>query len=174
MVGLQKHCKTLQRKDGNYYLNYGQFLKKLKSYCINRNIKNVDLVNLPIEGLIDFAHLKKEKGSCKGEPLYYEATESSRIVNNKLDINKIRDSLRRFGSEDVVIESFDSFYKDYIDKHLIEDMINDYLDTIETDNCFKKSEINSIKKNTNNPSLFLSMTYFVKLSFIIFFIFISE
>lgn len=62
-------------------MNYGNFLQRLKPYCINKSIKNETLVNEPIAIIIEKARIKKEKGASKGDPLYYEITEPLLITN---------------------------------------------------------------------------------------------
>lgn len=138
-------------------MNYGAFLRILRNYCINKKIKNEVLVNDPIEVIVNKAKIKKEKSRNPEEPLYYEISESSRIVNSKLDISiKIREALRREGMEQAIIDSFEAFYEDNIDKTLTGDMIDEYLTYIEKDPCFKKKEISDIKAVTNDPHVFLA------------------
>ena len=138
-------------------MNYGEFLRRLRPYCINKTIKNEELVNGPIEVIIETAKIKKEKGSSKGEPLYYEITEASKIVNGKLDIPKIRDALRYDGMEDKVISSFEAFCDDYIDRNKTGDLIDEFLTVAESDPSFSKSEISRIKEASNDPALFLAL-----------------
>ena len=138
-------------------MNYGEFLRKLRPYCINKTIKNEELVNGPIEVIIETAKIKKEKGSSKGEPLYYEITEASKIVNGKLDIPRIRDALRYDGMENKVISSIEAFCDDYIDRNKTGDLIDEYLTVAESDPSFSKSEISRIKEATNDPALFLAL-----------------
>ena len=138
-------------------MNYGQFLRKLKLYCINRSINNETLVNEPIAIIIDKARIKKEKGTSKGDPLYYEATEASRIINNHLELsNKIREALELYGMEESIIEDFDVFYEDYINKNKVQDMIEDYLSTIRNDSSFQEHELADIEGTTEKPSLFMA------------------
>ena len=137
-------------------MNYGQFLKKLKQYCINKKIKNEDLVNPLLQPIVKTANIKKEKGDFKGELLYYEISESSRIINNRLDISpKIRDALNIPGIEEKIESAFCKFYDTNIDKTLIGDMIDDFLTAIESDVAFSKKEISCIKSYSNEPEVFL-------------------
>lgn len=139
-------------------MNYGQFLKKLKQYCINRRIKNEDIVNPLLQPIVKTATIRKEKGDFKGELLYYEITESSRIINNRLDISpKIREALKIPGIEDKIISSFRVFYDTNVDKTLTGDMIDDFLTTIEEDKAFSKKEVSQIKTYSNEPDVFLAM-----------------
>ena len=128
-------------------MNYGQFLRKLKPYCINKSISNETLVNEPIEIIIERAKLKKEKGASKGESLHYEMTEASRILNNHLELpDKMREALELFGMEESIIEEFDAFYEIHINKSKVKDMIEDYLTTIRIDPSFQKYELENIDK----------------------------
>ena len=137
-------------------MNYGQFLKKLKQYCINRKIKNEDLVNPLLQPIVKTANIKKEKGAFKGDLLYYEISESSRILNNQLDISpKIRDALKIPGIEEKIASSVSKFYDANIDKNLIGDMIDDYLTAVESDVSFSKKELSCIKSYSNEPDVFL-------------------
>lgn len=137
-------------------MNYGQFLKKLKKYCINKKIKNEDLVNPLLQPIVKAANIKKEKGDFKGELLYYEISESSRIINNRLDISpKIRDALKIPEIEDHIASAVCTFYDTNIDKNLIGDMIDDFLTVIESDATFSKKEISCIKSYSNEPEVFL-------------------
>lgn len=139
-------------------MNYGQFLKKLKQYCINKKIRNEDLVNPLLQPIVKTANIKKEKGDFKGDLLYYEISESSRIINNRLDISpKIRDALRKPGMEEKITSSFCDFYDTNIDKNTIGDMIDDYLTTIEHDKSFSKTEVSHIKSYSNEPDVFLAI-----------------
>ena len=138
-------------------MNYGCFLKKLKKYCINRKITNETLVNIPIKQIITTAKIKKEKGGFKGDLLFYEITESSRIINNKLDISpKIKEALNLPGMEEKLTVSFNQFYEKNIDKSKTGDMIDDYLTSIESDSTFTKKEISNIKSFSNEPDIFLT------------------
>ena len=138
-------------------MNYGEFLRTLRGYCINKKLKNEILVNEPIEAIIVAGKIKKEKSKNPDELLYYEITEASRIINNKLDISpKIREALRREGIEQIVTDAFEAFYADHIDKNLIGDMIDEFLTRIEGDDSFKKKEISYIKACSNEPHVFLS------------------
>ncbi len=137
-------------------MNYGQFLKKLKQYCINKKIKNEDLVNPLLQPIVKTANIKKEKGDFKGDLLYYEISESSRIINNRLDISpKIRDALKMPGMEEKIASAFCGFYDANIDKTLIGDMIDDFLTAIETDESFSRKEVSCIKSYSNEPDAFL-------------------
>lgn len=138
-------------------MNYGDFLRKLKRYCTNRSINNVTIVNEPISVIIETANILKEKGQSKGEPLYYEISEASRIINNRLDIsNKIRDALQRYGMENAIIEDFEGFYDTYIDSNRVRDMVDDFIITIRNDDSFLKQELEDIEQSKDNPSLFLA------------------
>ncbi len=138
-------------------MNYGQFLRKLKTYCINKSINNEILVNEPIAIIIETAKIKKEKGSSKGQPLYYEITEASRILNNHLELSaKIRDALERYGMEEKIIEEFDIFYDTHVNKSKTQDMIEDYLIDIKNDPSFQEHELADIEAQKNNPSLFIA------------------
>ncbi len=138
-------------------MNYGQFLKRIKTYCINKHITNEDIVNEPIEAIVKKARIKKKKGDFKGELFFYEATAASRIINNKLELpTEIRDALKYDGMEDIIINSFHDFYEDEIDKNLVVDLIDDFLTSVKSDPAFKKNEISEISKLSNTPSLFLS------------------
>jgi len=149
-------AKTLQTK-GERLLNYGEFLRKLKPYCINKSISNETLVNEPIEIIIERAKLKKEKGASKGESLHYEMTEASRILNNHLELpDKMREALELFGMEESIIEEFDAFYEIHINKNKVKDMIEDYLTAIRIDPSFQKYELENIESYAEKPSLFLA------------------
>lgn len=98
-------------------MNYGECLRKIRNYCIDKKIKNETLVNEPLEDFFSAAKLKKQKGKNKGAPFHYEYSESSRIINNDLEISpQIRDALRRIGMEEIIEESVQCFYEDNIDK----------------------------------------------------------
>lgn len=138
-------------------MNYGQFLRKLKSYCINKSINNETLVNEPIAIIIETAKIKKEKGSSKGQPLYYEITEASRILNNHLELSdKIRDALERYGMEDSIIDDFGAFYETHVNKSKVQDMIDDYLVDIKNDPSFQKYELTDIEDSKDHPDLFMA------------------
>lgn len=155
-AALRKPCETLRMK-GVLLLNYGQFLRKLRSYCINRSISNEKLVNEPIAIIIEKAKIKKEKGPSKGEPLYYEITEASRIINNRLELSdKIRDALERYGMEESVIEEFNAFYETHVNKGKAQDMVEDFLATIGNDATFQKHELTAIETHKDDPSLLMA------------------
>lgn len=138
-------------------MNYGEFLRKLKPYCIIKSISNETLVNEPIEIIIERAKLKKEKGASKGESLHYEMTEASRILNNHLELpDKMREALELFGMEESIIEEFDAFYEIHINKNKVKDMIEDYLTAIRIDPSFQKYELENIESYAEKPSLFLA------------------
>ena len=138
-------------------MNYGQFLRKIKSYCINKHITNENLVNAPLDAIVKKANIKKKKGDFKGELFYYESTAASRIVHNKLELpTEIRDALKIHGMEDVIINSFNEFYENEIDKTLVDDLKDDFLTFIKTDSSFKENEVSIISSSINTPSLFLS------------------
>lgn len=138
-------------------MNYGNFLQRLKPYCINKAIKNETLVNEPIAIIIEKAKIKKEKGASKGEPLYYEITEASRIINNSLELSdKIRDALELYGMEECITEEFDAFYDTYINKSKVYDMVEDYLNAIRNDLSFQKHELEDIECCIEKPSLFIA------------------
>ena len=156
MQACENLAKTLQTK-GERLLNYGEFLRKLKPYCINKSISNETLVNEPIEIIIERAKLKKEKGASKGESLHYEMTEASRILNNHLELpDKMREALELFGMEESIIEEFDAFYEIHINKNKVKDMIEDYLTAIRIDPSFQKYELENIESYAEKPSLFLA------------------
>lgn len=138
-------------------MNYGEFLRKLKPYCINKSINNETLVNEPIEIIIEKAKIYKEKGPSKGDPLYYESTEASRILNNHLELSdKIRDALLLYGMEEIVTEEFSAFYENYVDKNKVQDMIDDYLETIRKDSSFQNHELANIEASVEEPYLFMA------------------
>ncbi len=152
---LRKYCKTLQK--GEILLNYGNFLKRLKPYCINKSIKNETLVNEPIAIIIENARLKKEKGPSKGETFYYETTEASRIINNRLELSdKIRNALELYNMEECIIKEFDAFYDTYINKSKVHDMVDEYLKAIRNDSSFQKHELEDIECCITKPSLFMA------------------
>ena len=138
-------------------MNYGEFLRKLKPYCINKSINNETLVNEPIGIIVEIAKIKKEKGPSKGDLLYYESTEASRILNNHLELSdKIRDALLLYGMEESVIEEFAAFYETYVDKNKVQDMIDDYLETIRKDSSFQNHELANIEASVEEPYLFMA------------------
>ncbi len=138
-------------------MNYGEFLRVLKKYCINKSINNEILVNEPIEIIIEKAKIKKSKGNSKGEQFYYESTEACRIINNKLELSdKIRSALQMINIEEEIIDKFDTFYENYIDKSKTKSMIDEFLLLIKEDDAIQKYEYIDIKKVRNNPSLFLA------------------
>lgn len=138
-------------------MNYGNFLQRLKPYCINKSIKNETLVNEPIAIIIEKARIKKEKGASKGDPLYYEITEASKIINNKLELSdKIRDALELYEMEKCIIEEFDAFFDAYINKSIVHDMVDEYLEAIRNDLSFQKHELEDIECCIENPSLFMA------------------
>lgn len=141
-------------------MNYGQFLRKIKPYCINRNIRNEELVNEPLTVIIQRAGITKEKGPDKGEPLYYEVSQSCRLLHNQLELSpKIREALRYEGMEEAIVEDFTFFYEDFINKTTVGDMIDDLLTTLEEDDTFRPHELSQIKASTNDPALFLSKIF---------------
>ena len=145
VMTLRKHCETLQKKM-EQKMTYGEFLRTIRKYCVNRKISNESLVNEPIEGLIKFSRIRKQKGSETGELLYYEITESSRIINNKLDVSpRLRDALEKTEAEEAAKEGFIRFYKNHIDNNVLKDMIENFMDLIDEDKSFKKSELSAIK-----------------------------
>jgi len=138
-------------------LNYGEFLRKLKPYCINKSVNNETLVNEPIAIIIEKAKIQKEKGSSRGELFYYEITEASRIINNRLELSdKIRGALEYYGMEDSVIEEFEAFYDTHVNKNKAQDMVEDYLATIKKDPSFQKHELADIETKIEEPSLFMA------------------
>lgn len=138
-------------------MTYGEFLKTIRNYCINRRLNNVILVNEPIEALIEFAKIKKKKGHDAGETLFYETTEASKIVNNKLEIPlEFRDALGRIGGEEAVEEGFSEFYDNYIDKNRSKALVEDLISSIERDSSFKHNEVSDIMKCADDPGIFLA------------------
>lgn len=149
-------AKTLQKKE-LIILNYGECLRKMRNYCIDKSIKNENLVNEPLEAFFEYANLKKQKGANKGEIFRYEYSESSRIVNNKLEISaQIRDALRRVGMEEIIEESVQCFYEDNIDKSVVKDMLDDFLSSLENSPNLRQKEFSNIKKCLDDPGLFLA------------------
>ena len=137
-------------------MNYGEFLRKIQGYCIDKKIKNEILVNEPLEDFFDAAKLKKEKGKNAGDPFRYEYSESSKIKNNNLEISpQIREALCKVGMEDIIVKSVQRFYDDYIDKGSVGDMIDDFLTWIEESGKLGNREISKIKSVSNDPGLFL-------------------
>ncbi len=137
-------------------MNYGEYLRIIRKYCINPKIKNEDLVNNPLEELIRYGNVRKVKKPK--ELLYYESTEACKIVNNNLEIsNNLRDCLCREGIEDVACRAMEFFYEDYIDKHRTGEMIDHYLSEIERDQTYSKAERSKVRISSNSPGIFLGI-----------------
>jgi len=138
-------------------MNYGEFLRKIREYCIDKKIKNENLVNEPLEDFFDEAKLKKQKGVNKGMPFRYEYSECSRIINNKLEISPhIRDALRRYGMEEVIENSVKIFFEDNIDKSTVDDMVDDFMSWIDNSQVLMEKEISTIKSFSDDPGMFLA------------------
>ena len=138
-------------------MNYGQFLRRIKAYCINKHITNEDLVNSPLKAIVKEAEIKKKKGDFKGYLFYYDSTAASRIINNKLELSAdIRNAVKNDGMEDIVLRSFSEFYEDEIDKNLSEALIEEILISVKSDTAFKEHEISEIRELTDVPTRFLS------------------
>jgi len=138
-------------------LNYGECLKILKEYCINKRITNEILVNGPLEYFFEEAGISKLKGPNRGDIFHYEYTESSKIINNKQDISpQIRGALVKEGMEMVLWDSVRQFYDDYIDKNAAEDMVNCFYQNMKNDPSIENNELSQIKSLTNKPDVFLA------------------
>ena len=138
-------------------MNYGECLRIIRNYCINKKIVNEDLVNEPLEDFFEDARIKKQKGPNKGTTFRYDYSESSKIISNKLEISKqIREALKRDGKEKIIEESVQCFYENNINKSVVEDMVDDLLSWIENSSSLKPKEISNLKKLSNNPGLFLA------------------
>ena len=133
-------------------MNYGECLRKIRGYCIDKKINNETLVNEPLEDFFEAAKIKKQKGPNKGEIFRYEYSESSRIINNRLEISpKIREALCKVGMEGIIEESVQRFFDDRIDKNTIGDMIDDFSTWLENSPALKKKEVAYIKALSNEP-----------------------
>ena len=136
-------------------MNYGLYLRTLREFCINKKMKNEDLVNELIQPLIEYGNVKKIK--MPKETLYYETTEASRIINNKLDIsNNLRDALRREGIIEVAEESVESFCQDNIRENDIKLLIDEYLTMMENDTVYSKKKTSEYKELVDTPICFLA------------------
>lgn len=137
-------------------MNYGECLRMIRSYCIDKKLKNEILVNAPLEDFFERAKLKKEKGKNKGEPFRYDYSESSKIVNNNLEISsQIREALCKVGMEEIIENSVQLFYDDYVDKTSVADMIDEFIKNLDETGEVKKNELASLQSLSDKPGLFL-------------------
>lgn len=145
-------------------MNYGECLRMIRGYCIDKKLKNEILVNAPLEEFYERAKLKKEKGKNKGEPFRYEYSESSKIMNNNLEISpQIREGLCKVGMEEVIENSVQLFYDDYVDKASAVDMVDDFIKCLVEAGSLKEKKLADLKKVSNNPSLFLAKIVVISL-----------